>query len=366
PPWAHAGVLEVGISKKGQMAKNAKLIRPDIVAVTCIGSEHGTSLGGLDNTREEKAQMVRALPKDGLAILNGDDRHVQKMLFYTKARVVTHGYADSNDLKAKFIKTDLTDGTLYSIKEGDVSYEVSTRLFGRAIIRSIMAALVVAREFGINEELAIKRLSNLSPAFERLELMSTPLGAHVLVDTLKSAYETVKLALETLEDLPANRKVVILGEVEEPPGSLGALYRDIGADVARTASHLIFVGYNRVKKPLFSGAMKAGMQVDNLTFVGNSISKAKEQALQLVQPDDLVLIKGRSSQKLGRIALALKGESVLCNREICRQKLRCIHCDQLNKAPDDDQMEKEIYNHTEKSVFEHYVKDEHNNVGWLK
>ncbi|MCJ7806074.1 MAG: Mur ligase family protein [Clostridia bacterium] len=62
PPWAHAGVLEVGISKKGQMAKNAKLIRPDIVAVTCIGSEQGTSLGGLDNTREEKAQIVRSLP----------------------------------------------------------------------------------------------------------------------------------------------------------------------------------------------------------------------------------------------------------------------------------------------------------------
>jgi len=351
PPWVNASVLEVGISKKGKMAKHAKLIRPDIVAVTCIGSEHGTSLGELKDTCEEKAHMVRVLPKDGLAILNGDDPYVKKMLLYTKARSVTHGYADTNDLQASFIKSNLVDGTLFSITEGDESFEVSTQLLGKANIRSIMAALIVAKELGIDRKLAIKRLGTLSPAPERLELMHTPMGVYILVDSLKSAFETVKLSLETLEDLPADRKVVILGEVEEPSGSLGELYRKIGADVARIASHLIFVGSKRVKRPLFGEAKRAGMNNDNLFFVGSSVSEAIEQVLHLVKPGALVLIKGRSSQKLGRIALALNRDSVLCTREFCSQNHRCFLCDKLKKNYYDDHRQIDTLNHTEEFLY---------------
>jgi UDP-N-acetylmuramoyl-tripeptide--D-alanyl-D-alanine ligase len=351
PPWAKYSVLEVGISEKGQMAESARLVKPDIVVVTCIGSEHGTSLGGLDNTREEKAQMVRALPKDGLAVLNGDDEHVQKMRAYTKARVITHGYADTNDLQAKYITTDLADGTKYLIKEGEKSYEILTPLYGRAAIRSILAALAVTRELGIDEKLAVKRMSSLSPAIERNELLKVPIGAYILADSFKSAIETVKLAFETFEDLPAERKLVILGEVEEPPGSLGVIYREIGADLARIASHLIFIGSKRVKRPLFNGAKQAGMSGDNLIFVGSSITKAICEATKLVQPGDLVLIKGRSSQKLIRIAYSLNGDTVLCNREFCTHRFRCIHCDQLAKNPDNNPFKKEVYRHNETGFY---------------
>lgn len=331
PPWAKYGVIEVGISKKGEMAGNASLVKPDIVVVTCIGSEHGTSLGGLDNTREEKAQMVRALPKDGIAILNGDDLHVQKMRLYTKARVITHGYADTNDLQVEYISTDLADGTTFLIKDGGKSYEILTPLFGRASIRSIMSAIIIAGELGIDKNLAVKRMSSLTAAVERNELIKIPVGAYIFVDTFKAAIETVKIAFETFESLPAERKVIILGEVEEPPGSLGELYREIGADVARIASHLIFIGCARTKRSLFNGAKKAGMHSDNLIFVGKSIVKAIGEAHKLVQPGDLILVKGRSSQKLARIAYALKGDLVLCSREFCKEKHHCIQCDQLRK-----------------------------------
>lgn len=350
PPWAKSSVLEVGISKKGEMARNAGWVKPDIVVVTSIGSEHGTSLGDLNNTREEKAEMVRALPRDGLAVLNGDDLHVQKMRLYTKARVITYGYADKNDLQAKFVRAGLTDGTVFLIKEGERSYKISTPLYGSASIRSIMAALVVAGELGIDKKPAIKRMESLSPAVERNELIEISTGAHILVDSLKAPIETIKVAFETFESLPAERKWIILGEVEEPPGSLGALYRDIGADVARIASHLILVGCSRVKRPLFAGAKKAGMHSDNLIFVGNSIVRAIKEAHKLVQPGDLILVKGRSSQKLARVAYALKGDPVLCSREFCKEKQRCISCDLLQR----DlfyRREKKVYNHKEKGFI---------------
>ena len=78
PGQRHA-VIEVGISGRGQMETYASLIRPDVTVVTSIGSEHHPTLPRLENTREEKAHMVRALAASGLAILNGDDPHVMWM-----------------------------------------------------------------------------------------------------------------------------------------------------------------------------------------------------------------------------------------------------------------------------------------------
>lgn len=334
-PWARFQVIEVGIHKKGLMTNYAALIRPDIVAVTCIGSEHNSSLGDLIQTREEKAQMVRALPKNSLAVLNGDDPNVKIMSSYTEARTITHGYEDDNEFQARFISTDLADGTHFSIKAGNKNHELSVKLFGRAMIRSIMAALIIARELGVDESDAIRRLTNLSPVSERLMVMQTPSGASIVVDSLKSAFETIELALETLGELSANRKIVIIGEVEEPNRSLGDIYRDFGNRIAKVADQLIFIGSTRTKRPLFNGARIAGMPDGSLHYFKNSVWQAQEAAMQLVQPGDLVLIKGRSSQKLIRIALALKGEKVLCKREFCRQKAGCLKCDFLKRNSND-------------------------------
>lgn len=364
PPWARLHVMEVGISEKGQMEKNAALIRPDIVVVTCIGSEHRLSLGNLSQTREEKARMVRALPENGVAVLNGDDDHVLKMGSYTKAKIITHGYDDKNDFKASLISTDLTNGTLFSVIFNSEYHEISTKLFGKASMRSLMAAIIVSKELGVDTRVALQRLRTIKPVHQRLEVINTTNGAYILLDTLKSAIETVELALETLEDLPVKRKIVILGEVEERPGSIGEVYRAIGDRVARIATHMVFLGTKRVKRPLFAEMKRKGMSNENILFAEQSVNKAKELALQLVQPGDLVLIKGRSSQKLERIALALMGETVSCNLEFCRQKMRCTSCLNLHKDPASC-TNKEILDAKEKSIFNKGDNDNLVNPGWF-
>jgi len=42
-----------------------------------------------------------------------------------------------------------------------------------------MAALIVARELGIDEKTAFKCMESLSPAIERNELIEMPIGAHI-------------------------------------------------------------------------------------------------------------------------------------------------------------------------------------------
>jgi UDP-N-acetylmuramyl pentapeptide synthase len=68
PPGRRHAVLEIGISQAGDMARYPPVLRPDVAVVTGIGTEHNRSLRSREATRHEKAEMVRALGRNGWAV----------------------------------------------------------------------------------------------------------------------------------------------------------------------------------------------------------------------------------------------------------------------------------------------------------
>ena len=77
-------------SGPGQMRQQAAMVRPDLVVVTAIAGDHWRSLSTLDITRNEKAEMVRALKPSGVAILNADDPNVRWMATQTNGARRAH------------------------------------------------------------------------------------------------------------------------------------------------------------------------------------------------------------------------------------------------------------------------------------
>ena len=99
PRDTHA-VLEAGVDGPGRMASYARMIRPNLVVVTSIKSEHNRSFPTLFDTRQEKVKMVLSLPAEGVVILNGDDPHVRWMATQTQARVMMFGLNPNSDIRA--------------------------------------------------------------------------------------------------------------------------------------------------------------------------------------------------------------------------------------------------------------------------
>jgi len=328
-PWARYAVLEVGIKRKGQMKGYAKLLRPDIVVVTGIGSEHGTSLETLENTRDEKAAMIRALPSSGLAVLNGDDPNVLWMKECTSARIATFGLGQDNDFRADDFAVDVHAGTQFVLHAGGTLYHVKTRLIGRHMAYAVLAGAAVARQIGMDVHAALARLADLPQTSQRLEVVPIAGEVSLLVDSFKSHLETVNAALQTLADLQAERKIVVMGEVEEPPGSQGPIYRDLGQVLAEVVGHVVFVGGKGQLTPLRVGATEAGLPRSAWAFAGRSPRKAAQLVQEILRPGDVVLIKGRSNQKLLRVALALQGRRVDCDTPSCDSQPGCIECDKL-------------------------------------
>jgi UDP-N-acetylmuramoyl-tripeptide--D-alanyl-D-alanine ligase len=333
-PSALHGAVEVGLEKPGQMRPYARMIRPDMTVVTSVASEHNTSFGCLERTRAEKSEMVRRLPKSGIAVLNGDDPNVLWMATQTRARVVTFGLGETNEVRADNIVLDWPNGTKFRLHAFGEMREVRTQLIGRVMVYPILAAVTVALLKGLSLSQIIPAIGNISPTPGRLEPIRLTNGAYLLRDDYKSPLETIHAALETLSEIPAKRRVVVLGDVSEAPGSTGPIYRDIGMRVAKIASKAIFISLTRKGCESYAaGAKRGGLPPSSTIKAPHDIFKVIEILQTELTPGDVVLIKGRSHQQLDRISLALMGKTVRCNAVVCRSRaIRCRDCPMLERG----------------------------------
>lgn len=329
-PWRRFVVIEATIDGPGQMIQYARMIRPEIAVVTCIGSEHHRSLGSLENTRNEKFKILAGMSPQQVAVLNGDDPNVRWMASQTEARVITFGFGEMNDVRASEMILDWPRGTRLKVHANGKTQDMFIRLFGRHMVYPILASIAVALSKGFSLDQILPPLQELSPTPGRLDPVRLSNGAIILRDDFKSSLETVHSALDLFSKIPAKRRMVVLGEVSEPPGSQGPIYREIGERIARIASRVIFIGVNFQRYA--AGARKGGMAKQALTDAGEGVINVINILREELTEGDVVLVKGRDTQRLDRITLALSGREVKCHIKFCNiRPFRCDQCPMLEQ-----------------------------------
>jgi UDP-N-acetylmuramoyl-tripeptide--D-alanyl-D-alanine ligase len=306
----------------------ARLIGPDVTVVTGIGTEHSRTLGGGADIAREKCKMVSVLPSNGLAVLNGDDPHVLWMAERTRARVITYGFDPSNDVSACNVKLDWPRGTTFTVSVEGTEYQARTRLIGRHMVPPVLAAVAVASAEGLAVAEVLANVAEVEPTRGRMHPVKLPNGAIMLRDDFKTPLESVYAALETLEEIPAERKIVVQADISEPPGKRRKVHREVGARIAEVADLAVFIGEGR--KAYASGAARAGMPRESIFNAGYGVERALEYLRETLQPGDVVLVKGRLALRLERITLALQGLTVTCGIQNCPALSRpCELCPQL-------------------------------------
>lgn len=330
PGQRHA-VIEAGINSPGQMADRARAVLPDVAVVTSVGTEHNRSLESLEVTRNEKAEMVRILPASGLAVLNGDDPNVRWMAQQTRARVVTFGFDPGNDVRATDLEVQWPRGTRFTLHTADGAQPVFVRLVGRVMVYSILAAVAVGLAEGIPLADMISRLEALDPTPGRLQPVALPNGAFLLRDDFKGGEETIDAALDVMKSLPVQRRIIVMGDIEEPAKPQRPIYRRQSDLIGQVAMRAIFVTASENVSVRKSAARQGGLSADGISNV-RSIRDAVEQLSDL-QAGDVVLIKGRHTQRLERIVLALMGRDVRCELTYCNARLMyCGICPMLDRS----------------------------------
>lgn len=304
-------ILEMGADKVGDIKYLTSIAKPHIALITAIGSSHLENFGSIKNIIKEKGSILDRLNNDDYALLNQDDKEVIKFKEKTKAKVRSFGRNKESDIYISNINISLKDDIIgTSFKLNNKGSEIPIFLpnvLGWQHAQAAAAATAVGLSLGMNLVDIANNLLKYKPAKGRTNLIKGIKNSYIIDDTYNSSPESSILALEILNDIPAQgRKIAVFGDMLE----LGKLSEEghvqIGKKVVELNIDYLFV-IGEKSRDIARGAKEAGMSEDSIFYF-----PFNEEAGLFIQDrmkeGDIVLVKGSRSMKMEEIVYEIMAE----------------------------------------------------------
>jgi UDP-N-acetylmuramoyl-tripeptide--D-alanyl-D-alanine ligase len=297
------GVIEMGMNHPGEIAVLAKMAAPYIGVISSIGPAHIEFFSGQNAIAEEKAELIAALPRDGVAVLNGDDEWSRRIAGRTAARVVWTGDAPDAAWHAREVEVT-AGGISFSLEHGGENVPVRLPVFNRVMVSNALLAAAVGGECGLTLAEIARGLETVSLPGARMQVVEAA-GAKIINDAYNANPSSMKAALVALKEFPgAVRRIAVLGSMGELGRHATELHREVGAFAAREGvGFLIAVGPHA--EAYIIGAMGGGLR-----HVGRALDAEEATAALtgILQPDDVVLVKGSHFMGLEKLVEAIAGK----------------------------------------------------------
>ncbi len=293
-------VLEMGMYALGEIALLADIALPAIGVVTCVEPVHLERLGTIEKIAQAKAELVEALPPDGVAVLNYDDERVRAMKEKTKARVFYYGLDPRADLWADDIQSEGLAGVRFRFHYGKEVIHARIPLLGRHSVHTALAAAAV----GLLEELSWGEImAGLKDTSAQVRLMAVRgiRGSTILDDTYNASPPSTLAALSVLGELPG-RRIAVLGDMLELGSYEEEGHRKVGRKAVEVASILITVGPRA--RIIAQEALSCGMPSDRVHSF-ESREEAVALLTEILEPGDVVLVKGSRAMRMEEIVKAI-------------------------------------------------------------
>ncbi|GLQ90873.1 UDP-N-acetylmuramoyl-tripeptide--D-alanyl-D-alanine ligase [Dyella flagellata] len=297
PEDAEYAVLEMGAGKPGDIDYLAAIARPDIGLVNIIAPAHLERMGTIEMVAETKGAVYRALPADGVAVINADDAFASFFMGLAGGRrVLRFGLDHKADVGAEILEQRV-DGSRFVLSTPHGDAEVQLPLPGRHNIANALAASAVALALEVPLDTIVAGLAQASAVEGRLNRITMPEGWTLVDDSYNANPSSMHAAIDTLA-LAAGERWLVLGDMAE----LGADARALHAGVGRHARER---GIDR----LFSVGPLSAAAVEAFGAGGNHFANkaALIDALRAeLRAGVTCLVKGSHSAGMEQVVVALK------------------------------------------------------------
>jgi UDP-N-acetylmuramoyl-tripeptide--D-alanyl-D-alanine ligase len=301
-----AAVLEMGMSRSGELSRLAEIARPDVGVVTRVAPAHLEFFASLEEIALAKRELIEGLNGRGsVAVLNVDDPLVAEFAAHAPGRVLTYGIANAADFRAEAIEDRGALGSEFVLTQDGKRVRLEFALAGRHVISNALAALAAASVWGIGALEAQDVLRGLRAPAMRGELLRFTNGAALINDSYNSSPAALHAMISVLAATPDyRRRILAAGEMRELGQTSAQLHREAGGFAAKTGKIDWVVGVAGDASEIVEGAVAAGVPRAQTKFFA-SPEEAATFLLDFVSPGDLFLVKGSRGVKMERIVEAL-------------------------------------------------------------
>jgi UDP-N-acetylmuramoyl-tripeptide--D-alanyl-D-alanine ligase len=306
---SHTGaIIEMGMNHPGELARLAAIAEPQVAAVTLVAPAHLEGMGTIEAVARAKGEIYSGLPKDGLAIANGDDARVRAQAEASGRKVLYFGRCDDADVRLSEIVSHDASGIALRIAWQGKKHLARLKLVGEHNAVNACGAFAMGVSLGCSPEQCVAGLEAARPWAHRLSLVDCAGGVTVLDDCYNANPSSMGAALDTLASLAgARRRVAVLGDMLELGETEVALHGQMGARaLADGVQVLVAFGpraqaiYVAVRAALGERALHVGST--------DSIDPAMAFLKAQLKSGDVVLVKGSRGTRLERVVEALTGQ----------------------------------------------------------
>lgn len=316
-------VAEMSARGIGHIAHLAAIAPPTIGVVLNVGSAHIGEFGSRENIAKAKGELVEALPRDGVAVLNADDELVAGMAPRTNARVVT--FSESGNTSADYYATGVT---LDAVARASFTMHtpsgepqrVTLGVFGAHQVGNALAAAAVGTELGMDAATVAEALSAASSvSVNRMDVNTRADGVTVINDAYNANPESMRAAIAALgytaAARPGVRSVAVLGEMSELGAGATQEHALLADELARyRVTHLVAVGKSDAMAALTQRAEDQGIRTTAVADTDEAAQAVRELLASAPAGEDnwrergdrdVVLVKASNAARLWVVAEAL-------------------------------------------------------------
>lgn len=263
-------IAELGARYKGDIKELCGIVSPKIGIITAIGDMHLETLKDRAGVADAKYELAKALPEDGLLVLNGynaDCAALAERVAPCKKTVVGVG----GDISYKDLAID-ANGTSFTLVMDGAEYPITTKLLGAHVAELACVCAAAARFCGVSAERIAAAVEAARPVEHRLQLLeggviddaynSNPVGAKNALDVLACFEEKIIITPGFVE----------LGSIEKQCNT------ELGRNIAAVCDHAFLVGSRA--EDIKAGAIAAGMD-ENMISCFASRAEAVESLKEI-------------------------------------------------------------------------------------
>lgn len=290
-----AAVIEMGANHAGEIAYLTNITRPQVAMINNAAAAHLEGFGSLEGVAKAKGEIYQGLDKEGVAVINADDRFAPLWKELTKDnKTITFGLQSDADIHCQW--SGDVNGNQLDVQTPVGDFQCTLKLLGKHNVMNAMAATAVAVAAGVDVQVIANGINALQAVPGRLQLKLGVNGSRIIDDTYNANPSSLMAGLDVLAASPG-QKFLVLGDMGELGDNTLELHRQAGADAAKLGIDRVFTlgGFSQEAAQAFG---EHGQHFEDV-----------EQLVQAILPrlakEVTVLVKGSRMMKMERVVQAL-------------------------------------------------------------
>jgi len=288
-------VIEIGISKPGEMSLLANIVRPTIGVLTCISESHTEYLKNRETIFKEKSILFDYLyNNESLSFLNADDEFVQRLI--SDGKCLTFGFRNGA-FKARVLTTDKIKTTFILTEPNGEQWTYTIPLPGKHNVLNATIAIAIGRKFGLQHKTIQSGLDLIKLSPNRSEVCQIG-NITIINDAYNAAPKSMYNSLKMLKELSGyHRSVAIIGDMLEL-GSLSRSAHEHLGNVIKSLEIDMTICFGSEIQYTYNVLKAGGADVYHF----NSVEEIVSFYISHAQSNDVVLVKASRALKAENIA----------------------------------------------------------------